>query len=412
MRETFHELPLGSRVFTIVLAVAYLGGIIWALPGSRPAVVIGLIVIFALDGLIKPVPNPFGGITDPISGVIILAALLWTPQEVLLGVGIGSFIGLLLFRKNEIWRAINNGAGWGLPAVAVTEGAHFAISVVSPGLLALATAGAMAIIINRITNTGIFAIWRSQRFGRPFLSDWWQSVNYIWPNQFLSAPLAVVLAAVASRIGTVEAGLALTMAAGLVLPVTRQEYGYYIRSQQMLDEIVESMVRALEGVNPDARAHGDRVSAIAVEVGRRLRMSERALFALRLASRLHDVGLLQGLEGSAGEEHHAAIGGRILGRFPDPLIAEFVRSHHERWDGKGAPDGKRGTAIPLGARILAAAEIYDSAIAGIPPFETPLSPQAAASHIIGLAGTALDPKVVMTLLRVTVEQQTKLGAAG
>ena len=412
MRESFGDLPLGLQIYVVITVLAYLAASAWGIPHSRLEVVGLLIVLFAGTGLVRPVINPFGGITDPNIGIIIVATLLWAPAEVLLGVGTGSFVGLLLFRKNEVWRAAINGAGWGLPAWAAASVAHLQIPGIPPGLAPLTIAGVLSVATYRITNTGIFAVYRSLRFLRPALSDWLQSIEANWPSQILSAPLAVVLAAVAERNGSLVFRFLLTAAYMIALPIARQEYGYYIRSQQMLAETVEAMVRALEGVDPTAREHGDRVSELATKVGRRLRMSERALLALRLASRLHDVGLLTGPEGSGPEEHHAAIGGRILGRFPDPLIAEFVRSHHERWDGKGAPDGKRGHAIPLGARILAAAEIYDSAIAGIPPFETPLLPQTAASHIIGLAGTVLDPKVVMTLIRVTVAQQTKLGAAG
>jgi HD-GYP domain-containing protein (c-di-GMP phosphodiesterase class II) len=282
----------------------------------------------------------------------------------------------------------------------------------SQGLIPLVIAGILSVATYRICNTGIFAFYRYWRFGRPPLSGWLQNIAENWPSQLIAAPLAVALAAVAENTGNLESRLALTAAYLIALPIARQEYGYYLKSQQMLHEIVESMVRALEGVDPAARAHGDRVSALAVETGRRLGMSERALLALGLASRLHDVGMLSGPEGPSAEEHHAAVGSRILGQFPDPLLAEFVRGHHERWDGQGVPDHKQGTAIPLGARIIAAAEIYDSALAGLAPFEAPRSPQAAADHMISLAGTALDPKVVMTLLRATLDEATKHGAAG
>ena len=214
-------------------------------------------------------------------------------------------------------------------------------------------------------------------------------VTYIWPNQFLGAPLAIVLAYIATRIGSIEWGLVLTFAAGTVLPVTRQEYAYYVSSQKMLDEIVEAVVLALEGVNPAARAHGDRVSALAAETGRLLGMSERSLTALRLACRLHDVGLLAGPEeGSSKEEYHAIIGARILG------------ARNERWDGKGAPDQKSGEAIPIGARILAACKTYDNAVSGLAPFEKPLSSQEAVDYVISLSGTALDPSVVRALLNI------------
>lgn len=412
MAERLRDLPRSFQIYTIVEVLAYMVAAGWAIGQIHPNVVAILVLIFAATGLIKPVPSPLGGIIDPNIGLIIIATLLWPPEDVLFGVGVGSFIGLVLFRKNELWRAATNGAGWGLPAAAAAFVAHRVLPSTSPGLVRLALAGVLAVATYRVINTGIFAIFRSLRFHRPVLSGWLQNIADNWTSQLLSAPLAVVLAAVAERARGLESKFALTAAYMIALPIARQEYEYYIRSQQMLAEIVEAMVRALEGIDPTAREHGERVSSLATETGRRLGISERPLLALRLASRLHDVGQLAGPEGPGAEEHHSAVGSRVLGRFPDALIAEYVRAHHERWDGKGVPDGKRGTAIPLGARILAAAEIYDSAIAGLPPFDSPLSQQAAASYLISLAGTVLDPKVVMTLLGVAAEQKTELGAVG
>src|SRR5438445_2931118 len=401
MDVSFRELPLRSRALTVVLDALYVGVAIWVLPQCRPEVVVGLIAIFALAGLIKPVPNPFGGITDPVTGVVIVAALLWSPQEVLVGVGVGSFIGLLLFRKYQFWRASSNGAGWGFPASAAAFATHLTISTLGSGLFALVVAGTLAIAVNRIINTFIFAIYRSQRVGQSFLSTWRQMIAYIWPNQFLAAPLAIVLAYIATRTVSIEWGLVLTFAAGTVLPVTRQAYAYYISSHNMLDEIVEAVVRSLEGVQPDAREHGDRVSALAAQIGRQIGMPERSLTALRLACRLHDVGLLAGPEeGNLKEGYYAIVGGRILRRFPDPLIAEVVGARNEQWDGKGTPDQKSGEAIPLGARILTACEIYDNAVSGFAPFEESLSSQEAVDYIISLSGTVLDPSVVKAVLKV------------
>ncbi len=274
-------------------------------------------------------------------------------------------------------------------------------------------AGALvAVVTYRLVNTGIVTVYRSLRFHRAFFLEWPQALAFQWPSQLLSASPAVVLAAINSRIETVWSGLALTAAYTMVLPVARQELAYYNRSREMLGETVEAVVRALEGIDPNARAHGDRVSALAVETGRRLGMSEHRLLALRLASRLHDVGVLAGPDGDAAEQHHAAVGGRILARFPDPLIAQFVRAHHEDWDGQGFPDRLGGEAIPLGARILAAAELYDSARAGLRPFERPRSPEEAADYLTSISGSALDPRVVPVLLEVAREHETRSAAPG
>ncbi len=407
MTEPLRALPRWFQLYAVIEVLAYVLAATWAVPSSRLEVVTVLILLFATTALIKPVPNPLGGITDPNIGLIIIATLLWPPQEVLLGVGVGSFGGLILFRRNEVWRAATNGAGWGLPAAAAGIVAHGMISSMPQGLATLAVGGVLAVATYRVVNTGIFAVFRSLRFQHPFLDDWLQSVVNNWPSQILSAPLAIVLAAIAERTQTLESRLALTAAYIVALPIARLEYGYYIRSQQMLDEIVEAMVRALEGVYPAAREHGDRVRAMAVETGRRLSMPERSLTALRLACRLHDVGLLAGQEEGAGEGSRAAVGGQILTRFPDPLAVEYVSAHAERWDGKGVPRQISGRAIPLGARILSACEIYDSALSGLAPFERPFSPESARSYLISLCGTTLDPTVVMTVLQVTDQQQSK-----
>ena len=399
----FRELPQHLRIYIVLLALAYLATAFWVAPYVNLTVALGLIAIFAATGLVRPVPHPFGGISDPNIGVIIIAALLWSPQDVLFGVGVGSFIGLTLFRKNKLWQIISNGAGWGLPASAATGVAGELVSRLPHGIIALILAAIVAVATYRFTNTGIFAAFRSFRFGRPFFPDWRQSIVFQWSSQLLSAPLAVVLAEIADRMGTTWASLGLTAAYTLALPVARQEYAYYNRAQQMLDETVEAVVRALEGTDPAARAHGDRVSKLAVETGRRLGMSERVLLALRLASRLHDVGHIAGSEPAVPEEHHAAAGGRILAQFSDGMIAEFVQAHRERWDGKGARNQRKGSEIPLGGRILAAAETYDSVRSGLRPFDSPHSQRDATAYLRSLAGNVLDPKVVTTLLRVAAE---------
>ena len=412
MRDRVHAVPPAVRGFVVGLILVYVAVAFWALPHSRVLVVSGLAAIFMCTYLVEPIPNPSGGNIFPNNSVKIVAALLWFPQEVLIGVAVGSFLGLLLFRRYEWWRATGNGAGWGLSAGVATLAAHLAIPSAAPTIAHLAVAAFVTVVTNRVINEGIFAIYKSQRFGHPFFATWLQNVLDQWPSQVFAAPMGIVFATIAVRTGSVWWALALTGVSAIALPIPRQELAYYHRAQLMLGEIVEAMVRALEGIDPRTRAHGDRVGELAVNVGRRFGMSEEALRAVRLAARLHDVGLLAGHHEASAEEHHAAIGARILDRFPDPMVANFVRAHHKRWDGKGDPDREQGNAVPLGARILAAAEIYDSALEGLSPYEQPLSRQEAASHLISLAGTVLDPRVVMALLSVVSEQEPQLGAAG
>src|SRR5205807_2937371 len=172
MRQSFRDLPRRSQVFTVVLACVYLVMATWGFSHSRLVVSAGLILIFASTGLVRPVPNPTGGQIFPTNSVKIVAALLWQPQEVLLGVGLGSFLGLLLFRRTEAWRATINGVGWGLSSAAATYAAQLAIRSMQPGLAGLIVAALGAVATNRIINEGIFSIYKNQRFGHPFFATW------------------------------------------------------------------------------------------------------------------------------------------------------------------------------------------------------------------------------------------------
>ena len=129
---------------------------------------------------------------------------------------------------------------------------------------------------------------------------------------------------------------------------------------------IEALSLAIEAKDASPDQHMRRVQLYALELGKALRMTEKELEALRAAAVLHDIGTLaipEHITGKPGrltpEEFekvkiHTRVGAEILERvnFPYP-VAPLVRSHHERWDGTGYPDGLRGIEIPLGARILA-----------------------------------------------------------
>jgi HD-GYP domain-containing protein (c-di-GMP phosphodiesterase class II) len=80
-------------------------------------------------------------------------------------------------------------------------------------------------------------------------------------------------------------------------------------------------------------------------------------------------------------------------------VISFVRSHHERWDGKGYPDRLAGKAIPLGARIIGAVEIYD-ALTTSRPYQEKMEPAVAVERMRDLVGTVLDPAVCDALAAV------------
>jgi len=85
-------------------------------------------------------------------------------------------------------------------------------------------------------------------------------------------------------------------------------------------------------------------------------------------------------------------------------VISYVRSHHERWDGYGYPDRLAGEAIPLGARIIGAVEVYD-ALTTSRPYQEKMPPECAVERMRDLVGSVLDPAVHGALEAVVAQRQ-------
>jgi HD-GYP domain-containing protein (c-di-GMP phosphodiesterase class II) len=150
----------------------------------------------------------------------------------------------------------------------------------------------------------------------------------------------------------------------------------------------------------------------ALKVGARLGMSEADLRVLRLSARFHDVGKL-GLPDEIlhkpGKltpaerrelEEHPLTAERILSPFGFlDDVRKIVRNEHERWDGRGYPDGLRADQIPLGSRVLLATSAYDAMLSGR-PYRAARDPREARAELLRCAGTQFDPEVIAAVLEV------------
>jgi response regulator RpfG family c-di-GMP phosphodiesterase len=135
----------------------------------------------------------------------------------------------------------------------------------------------------------------------------------------------------------------------------------------------------------------DRTARLARRFGVHLGLSPGLLDQVVRTARVHDIGRLAMRDSS--DEHFVA-GQKILARKPVLLpIATLVRSMSERWDGRGAPDGLSGSAIPLPTRIVAVCDVHDSLTNPLDGDE-PMSTAGAIYELVERAGTQFDPGVV------------------
>lgn len=180
---------------------------------------------------------------------------------------------------------------------------------------------------------------------------------------------------------------------------------------------LETLVNALEAKDKFARGHSVRVADLAATVASEMNLEDDDVERIRMAGRLHDLGNIGVREEvlhsrtrltEADFEHiktHVEIGARILTPLePLRLVAKLIRHHHERWDGLGYPDGLVGEEIPLGARILGGAEVFD-ALTEERPYQDAMATDGAVDRIREISGTVIDPAVAEALEHVVQRRQ-------
>ncbi len=171
------------------------------------------------------------------------------------------------------------------------------------------------------------------------------------------------------------------------------------------------LLRALASGEPSVHEHVREVAGLARAVARVLGIGEEAGEIIARAAELHDIGKLAippeilAKRGPLGPDEedlmrsHTVLGEAIIGAAPTLRpVAALVRASHERWDGRGYPDGLSGEQIPLGARVVAVCDAY-SAMCEERPYGRVLSEFEAVLELRRCAGSQFDPAVVRAFCR-------------
>jgi diguanylate cyclase (GGDEF)-like protein/putative nucleotidyltransferase with HDIG domain len=252
-----------------------------------------------------------------------------------------------------------------------------------------------------------------------------KSLRKVWSDcYFWSLPYYLAGAPVAGLVGWVNQRInwETTLLALPAMFVIYRSYRLYITKLQNekrhVEEMaglhlrtIEALALAIEAKDQTTHHHLRRVRVYAIELAKRLNLPPNDLEAVRAAAMLHDIGKLAVPEhiiskpGRLTPEEfekmkiHPIVGAEILERvkFPYP-VAPIVRSHHEKWDGSGYPDGLKGEQIPVGARILAVVDSLD-ALATDRQYRPALPLDDAMARVAQLSGKHFDPQIVELLRR-------------
>ena len=301
---------------------------------------------------------------------------------------------------------------------------HFLASIGLHWPLLMAAAATTYFAFNTISVAGIIAMTE----GRNPVHVWKECYLWAFPYYLLGALIACGVSVVNRRLGW--------QVALLVFPIVYWIYRSYQTYLGRLDaqkrhaeqiaalhlRTIEALSLAIEAKDHTTHDHLRRVQTYAVEIAKDLGLDEALLNAIRAAAMLHDIGKLAVPENILSKpgrltpeefekmKIHPIVGAEILDRvqFPYPVVP-IVRSHHEKWDGTGYPDGLKREAIPIGARILSAVDCFD-ALASERPYRSAMTPAEAMSKLTAEKGTSFDPRVVEVMERRYLELEAQVNA--
>src|SRR5580700_5188545 len=273
-----------------------------------------------------------------------------------------------------------------------------------------------------VTNTLSIAVVIALTEGRRSSNVWRESYLWSFPNYLVGAAVAWIVNAASALLGWQTSLLLLP-----ILFVIYRSHRLYVnrledekrRAEQLrnhAEEVaalhrrtIEVLALAIEAKDQTTHDHLERVEVYAVAIGRELGLNEIEREALRASALLHDIGKLAVPEyiiskpGKLTPEEfekmktHTVVGAEIVERiqFPYP-VAPIVRSHHERWNGTGYPDGLAGEQIPMGARILSVVDCLD-ALASQRQYRPAMPLEDAMRIVVEQSGKSYDPRVVAVL---------------
>lgn len=194
--------------------------------------------------------------------------------------------------------------------------------------------------------------------------------------------------------------------------------GKLLQRKSLHSAIVESIKETMSARSRETEDHSERLAELTREVGLRMHLNQVELSELELLATLHDIGKI-GInddilnkpgkltdEEWAQMRRHTEIGYKIAMASPELVpIADYILTHHERWDGKGYPQGLSGENIPLISRILSVVDAYD-AMTQDRPYRKAMSKETAVKELVTHSGSQFDPAVVRVFLNIIGESDS------
>ena len=363
---------------------------------------------------------------------IFVSVLLYgIPMSVVLA-GVDAAVTSLLHRDRRHLTAVNS-AVMSLSIFVAAHSTRFILGdwqTASADWLPLLTTTGFLAIFHFGLNTGLIGVAMALRSGSNFFTVWKESLLWTSLSYFVGAAAACLII----KLIVVVSFLAFIIAMP-ILCITYFTYKVYLdkvdasnrHAEEMADlhlRTIEALAIAIDAKDEVTHDHVRRVQVYSTGLARLFGLSDSEIEALKAGALLHDIGKLAvpdyilnkpGKLTPAEFEKtkvHTIVGAEILERvgFPYP-VSPVVRHHHERWDGRGYPDGLRGDEIPITARILAVADCFD-AVREERQYRRAMTREEALSLLRDSSGSLFDPNVVTAFLEHLDEFESEIRELG
>lgn len=342
------------------------------------------------------------------------AILVGGPQLALLVVLTGSFLAEVWLRRS-LWK---KNPTYGMTVVCFNV-SQLLISVVAAGLVFKAIGGqpppytvgdfgraALAFLLFVAVNAGLVTGIVHFTTGIPY----WRHLFSFFRSLHIQLLTLGVLAVLIAIVHSISPWYVILMLSPLV--VVQISIREYVRLQQQARQAFEKISQIVCARDPYTGIHSEQVAEIAVKLARALKLPQEEVEKIESAARVHDLGkiaipdaiLLKPGPLTAEEweviKKHPIVSAEILqGLEIYENCLDIIRHEHEHWDGTGYPDGLKGEEIPLGARIIAVADVWNALLSDR-PYRKAYSKEEARKIMQDMAGKTLDPKLVELFLKI------------
>jgi diguanylate cyclase (GGDEF)-like protein/putative nucleotidyltransferase with HDIG domain len=431
-----NQLPRLARLYVATVIAVGLILLVVYIPHAtfdQPVLFVALLALSSMTAALKVhLPLTTSGSTMSVSYAVDFASLLLLgPHNTMLVAAGSAFSQCHLNSKeqNPLYRTLFSVSSLVITVQAAGLAFHLlggTQSSMSFTVLARPLVGAATVYF--LLNTGLVATAIALSTRTPIVSTWHN--NFLWsaPSYFVGAGTAALAASFVEHAGYWVAPLTFAP-----LYLTYRTYKVYMgriedeqRHVQQTSDLhlatIEALARAIDAKDQTTQMHIRRVQVYAAGLAKACGLSDSEIQGVKTAALLHDIGKLAVPEhilskpGPLTQEEfqkiriHPQVGAEIIAAVPFPYpVAPLILSHHERWDGKGYPQGLSGAGIPMGARILTIVDYYD-AVTTERPYHKALSYDSAIALLKHEAGRALDPKLVPLFIGMLPALVAELGA--